>query len=91
MKLRAIHAIIRKDEKKKTPVRVEPGKPFECPEDEGNGYIASGAAARIVEEAPAASETPKKAAAAKKPATKPAAPATPAPAAADNTNNDPLS
>lgn len=44
MEMTAIHAIYRKENGKQ--VRVAPGSPFTCPEDEGNTYLKMGAATK---------------------------------------------
>ena len=60
VKLRAIHAIYRKEGGKQ--VRIEPGKPFTCPQKEADdeNYVGNGAAEAMeveADEAPAKKET----------------------------------
>lgn len=60
MKLKAIHAIYRKEGSKQ--VRHEPGSEFACPDAEAEGYVATGAALAVEDAVPAKKAPAKKAA-----------------------------
>lgn len=85
VKLKAIHAIYRKEGGKQ--VRIEPGKPFTCPEKEAQDedYVGKGAAEAVEVEA---EKAPTKQAAVKKTAAK--KPAGKAGDSGNSNDDDPL-